>query len=169
MTRLIGDVCLDIASFAKEKQHEFLSYILRLAAAEAYQGSAAQQRLDWEARPFTTRPKIVGLWDWDISNNRSYLDQGCADFFGVDPDDAARGQPLDNYLHGLHPDDKAYFSRTIDKVVRDGGEFEAEYRLIVGDRVRWVHARGHCRLDRGGRPVRMPGAVMDITHEKTLS
>jgi hypothetical protein len=35
MRRPLGDLCLDIASFARERKHEFLSYILRLAAAEA--------------------------------------------------------------------------------------------------------------------------------------
>ena len=168
MARLIGDVCLDIASFAEQKRHRFLSYILKLAAAEAYQGSAAQQRLDWDIRPIPAKPTIVGFWDWDISHNRSYLDRGCAEFYGVDPDAAARGQPLNEYLHGIHPDDIAGFSRTINHAARRGGDFTMEYRLIVNDRLHWVHARGHVTLDRSGRPVRMPGAVFDITREKTL-
>lgn len=169
MARLIGDVCLDIARFAEEKRHDFLSYILKLAAAEAYQGSAARQKLDWEARPTTSKPNIVGFWDWDITNNRSYLDRGCAEFFGVDPDAAARGKPLDDYLHGIHPDDIKGFSHTIDAATRLGGAFEAEYRLIVNDRIHWVYARGHVTLDRSGRPIRMPGAVIDLTREKTFS
>lgn len=169
MSRLIGDVCLDIASFAREKRHDFLSYILQLAATEAYQGSASQQRLDWESRPVTSKPNIVGFWDWDISNNRSYLDRGCAMFFGIDPEAAARGQPLGDYLHGIHPDDMPNLCRNINDATRRGGEFESEYRLIVNDRLHWVHARGHVTLDRSGRAVRMPGAIIDITREKTLS
>ncbi|MGM4931796.1 hypothetical protein [Tardiphaga sp. 619_E2_N8_5] len=53
--------------------------------------------------------------------------------------------------------------------MRSGGIFECECRLIKNDRISWVLARGSCTLDGHGRPVRLPGAIIDITHDKTMN
>jgi PAS domain-containing protein len=170
MRRPLGDVCLDIASFARERKHEFLSYILRLAAAEAYKSAADDDVFEMPTprRP-AARELIVGIWDWDISNDRNYLDAGAADFFGIDPESAARGLPNMHYLSAIHPDDVARVQAAITTAMRIGGAFECEYRLIKNDRVNWVLARGSCTLDRQGRPVRLPGALIDITHDKAMN
>lgn len=175
MGRLIGDVCLDMAAYAKERRHEFLSYILNIAAEEAFSGSAASETIDINAadinaaRRAHARDVLVGVWDWDISNDRTTMDSGCAEYFGIDPSSAARGRPNSEYQRSVHPDDLPHLLVALEKSIRVGGSFEAEYRLICNDRLRWVYARGHCIFDRLDRPVRMPGAVIDITREKMMS
>lgn len=170
MGRLIGDVCLDIAAYAKERRHEFLSYILNIAAEEAFSGTAASETIEINAaRRAHARDVLVGVWDWDITNDRTTMDSGCAEYFGIDTSSAARGRPNSEYQRSIHPDDLPYLLVAMDKSIRIGGSFEAEYRLICNDRLRWVYARGHCIFDRSDRPIRMPGAVIDITREKTLS
>lgn len=170
MRRPLGDVCLDIASFARERKHEFLSYILRLAAAEAYKTTAEDDAFEMPIpRRLAARELIAGIWDWDISNDRSYLDAGAASFFNVDPEKAARGLPNMTYLAAIHPDDIARVQSAIATSMQSGGIYECEYRLIKNDRISWVLARGSCTLDRHGRAVRLPGAIIDITHDKTMN
>ncbi|MGM4893823.1 PAS domain-containing protein [Tardiphaga sp. 839_C3_N1_4] len=170
MRRPLGDVCLDIASFARERKHEFLSYILRLAAAEAYKTTAEDDAFEMPMpRRLAARELIVGFWDWDISNDRNYLDAEAARFFNVDPDKAARGLPNTACLAAIHPDDVARVRAAVAAAMRSGGVFECEYRLVRNDRVRWILARGSCTLDGHGRPVRLPGAIIDITHDKTMN
>lgn len=170
MRRPLGDVCLDIASFARERKHEFLSYILQLAAAEAYKSTADDDGFELPvARKSAPRELIAGIWDWDIRNDRNYLDAVTAGFFNVDPVLAARGLPNMDFLRAIHPDDIAGVRAALAQSMRRGGLFEAEYRLVSHDRVRWVYARGSCTLDASGRPVRLPGAIVDITREKTLN
>lgn len=169
MRKPLADVCLDIASFAQERKHEFLSYILRLAAAEAYKSTAPDETFELPAgRKLMSRELIAGVWDWDISNDRNYLDATSANFFGVDPAQAARGLPNMHYLAAVHPDDVGMLQAAVAQSMRKGGLFEAEYRLIRNDRVLWVYARGSCTLDSSGRPVRLPGAIIDITQEKSM-
>jgi PAS domain-containing protein len=169
MRRPLGDVCLDIASFAQERKHEFLSYILRLAAAEAYKSTAEEDAFELPMkRKLAARELIVGIWDWDISNDRNYLDTNAAQFFNVDPVRAAGGLPNMNYLDVIHPEDIAKVNAAIAQSTRIGGIFECEYRLIKNDRIKWVMARGNCTLDKYGRPVRLPGAIVDITHDKAM-
>jgi PAS domain-containing protein len=170
MRRPLGDVCLDIASFARERKHEFLSYILRLAAAEAYKTTADEDAFELPMpRRLAAKELIVGIWDWDISNDRSYLDTGSANFFNIDPTVAARGLPCMECLAAVHPDDIARVLAAIDQSMRRGGAYECEYRLVKNDRISWVLARGNCTLDRHGRPVRLPGAIIDITHDKAMN
>ncbi|MET0877129.1 MAG: PAS domain-containing protein [Tardiphaga sp.] len=169
MRKPLADVCLDIASFAQERKHEFLSYILRLAAAEAYKSTAPDETFELPlTRKRTSRELIAGLWDWDISNDLTYLDATSAAFFSVDPELAARGLPNMHYLNAIHPDDIGRVRAAIAQSMRHGGLYEAEYRLIKNDRIVWVYARGNCTLDASGRPVRLPGALIDITHDKAM-
>ncbi|KAA0075375.1 hypothetical protein CIW50_15100 [Tardiphaga sp. P9-11] len=112
----MGDACLDIASFARERKHEFLSYILRLAAAEAYKTTADEDAFELPMpRRLAAKELIVGIWDWDISNDRSYLDTGSANFFNIDPTVAARGLPCMECLAAVHPDDIARVLAAIDQ------------------------------------------------------
>ena len=176
MGRPLGDVCLDIASYARERKHEFLSYILRLAAAEAYKSAdddsfdlTLPQKLDLTL-PQKCAPAdmIVGIWDWDISNDRTYGDASCAELFSIDLQRAAHGLPVNAYLDAIHPEDISRVKRTLSEVTRVGGVYQVEHRLIKNDRLHWVLARGHCTLDRRGRPVRLPGALVDITRDKAM-
>ncbi|MGN6610626.1 MAG: SpoIIE family protein phosphatase, partial [Angustibacter sp.] len=51
-------------------------------------------------------------------------------------------------------------------VVSEGGDFEAEYRVLVREGQRWVAARGRAVTDETGTPVRVIGAAQDTTSRK---
>src|SRR5207247_10391996 len=54
--------------------------------------------------------------------------------------------------------------------INDAAEYEIEYRVQPGDGAgpRWVAARATTLRDQSGRPVRMIGAMMDITERKRI-
>jgi PAS domain S-box-containing protein len=49
-----------------------------------------------------------------------------------------------------------------------GVPFEVEHRLVVADRIRWVHVRGEPETDGTGRVVRIVGVTQDITERRSL-
>lgn len=104
---------------------------------------------------------IVGIWDWDVANDRNRADPGCAELFGLSPAKAAAGLGLDAYLNAVHPDDVGGLSRKIGTALK-GGVLEAEYRIIMDNRIKWVFARGYCTLDPSNRPERLPGAIVGL-------
>ncbi|GJD78823.1 Sensor histidine kinase RcsC [Methylobacterium gregans] len=113
----------------------------------------------------------IGTWDWDIPNDRVTADARFARLYGVDPEKAARGAPIAEFFAGIHPEDTPRLQAAIAAVMRTGGDFAAEYRLLradapPGEAVRWVMAQGHCILDPDGRPARFPGATFDITERR---
>jgi PAS domain S-box-containing protein len=106
----------------------------------------------------------IGTWDWDIVADRVRTSEQFARLYGIDPDAAAAGLPVEEYVNGIHPDDRAEVRRQIEEAVRTGGDYRAEYRIRGRDGdVRWVIARGRCLRDGEGRPVRFPGVTFDIT------
>jgi PAS domain-containing protein len=167
MPKPLGDIFLEFSSYVAAKNHDLLSYLLRLAAAEAYSVTREEEGFEISYnRRINARELIVGVWDWDVGNDLNYLDPKCAELFNTNPEDAARGLPNARYVDAIHPDDIATTAAALDRAIRNGGTFESEYRVIKDDRVRWVYARGMVVLDGSRRPIRFPGAIVDITHEK---
>lgn len=110
---------------------------------------------------------LVGTWDWDVPGDRVYADTRFAGLYGLDPAEAANGLPIARYLGGILPEDVASAGAAIERALADGSVYAQEYRTVNGaGEVRWVFARGRCFHDGDGRPVRFPGAVVDITREK---
>ncbi|WP_342152822.1 GAF domain-containing protein [Methylorubrum sp. SB2] len=109
----------------------------------------------------------LGWWDWDIRNDRLYAGEHFARMYGVDPDLAAGGAPLDAFVEGIHPDDRDWVGDRIRQAVATAGEFAEEYRLLASDgTVTWIFARGRCYHDAEGQPLRYPGVATDITEAK---
>jgi PAS domain S-box-containing protein len=108
----------------------------------------------------------VGTWDWDMQSNLLYGDERLARLFGLEPQEVLAGIPQETFIESIHPEDREEVSRSIGQAVASGGTYTAEYRTIDGrGSVHWVYARGRC-YHHEGRPVRFPGAVMDITDRK---
>jgi PAS domain S-box-containing protein len=132
----------------------------RRIALELEQRSAAslkaQQDTEERLQLALSATDAVGTWDWDISEDRFIADAHFAQLHGIDP--AMAGQlPISDYLHGVHPEDRAMIAT----------EYAEEYRLLQPDgQLRWVFARGRCYKDHHGRPIRFLGAALDLTERK---
>jgi PAS domain S-box-containing protein len=110
----------------------------------------------------------IATWMWDIPNDRMFADEALARLFGLDSADA-RGGLLDRYKESIHPDDRDRVTAVLGRAVETGEDYEADYRIVQPDgSVRWVVARGRAERDVTGRPVRMPGVLVDITERKRL-
>lgn len=108
----------------------------------------------------------LGTWDWDISEDRFIADAHFARLHGVDPS-LSRQLPINAYLEGVHPEDRAMVARSIKHCITHGSEYAEEYRLLKPNgEMRWVFVRGRCYKDRHGRPKRFLGAALDLTERK---
>jgi PAS domain S-box-containing protein len=111
----------------------------------------------------------IGTWDWDVRSNIVTADERFARLYGVDPNHAAHGAPLEEYFACVHPDDIAGLRRAIDDALASGEIFTREYRLLdANGAIRWVSARGRCTLSPEGTPIRFPGVSFDVTDRKRV-
>src|SRR3954453_2203140 len=109
----------------------------------------------------------IGTWAWDIARDRVIVDANLAQMFSVSPDEAATGAPVERFVNAVHPEDRPRVEVILARVVEQGGECQAEHRLLPKDgSVRWVIGRGRCDHDEHGRPICFTGVTVDITELK---
>jgi PAS domain-containing protein len=109
----------------------------------------------------------IGAWDWDVAKNRVIADSRFALIYNVDPERAAKGTAIEDFLDCIHPDDLPHVRTQIHAAVNQGVAFVSEYRILApNDEVLWVSAQGRPVLDETGRCLRLPGLSFDITANK---
>ena len=158
--RFFSEICNDLALSAEQKGHTLLASLLRMAGLEAAANGA---RDDGYRGP---QELLVGAWDWDVVNDRVYADARFARMFGISAQDASKGTPIAAWIDAVHPDDKQILQDEIRRAF-SGGLFAVEYRVVTEGKIRWLYARGKCTLNAEGRAIRFPGAIVEITHEKS--
>ena len=121
----------------------------------------AQERLE-----ATLRAGEVATWVMDVVKNEVYADRNLARLFSVS-DAEASGGPLAAYTRSIHPDDLAPVMARMQASLASGDSYEAEYRVLAPDgQWRRVIARGRPELAADGAPLRLPGVVLDVTHQR---
>lgn len=107
----------------------------------------------------------MGVWQWDIPSGNVSWSGGLAAIHGIEP--GSLGGTFEEFQRDTHPDDRAAVAAAMQRVVAEGGEFHAEYRIVRPDgRMVWVEARGSLERDVRGVPQRMSGLCADITERK---
>jgi PAS domain S-box-containing protein len=126
-------------------------------AAEALRNSEERLRL-------ATQTGKIGFWDWDIvSNQVSWTDEIYA-IHGVNRE--TFNATLEGFTALIHPEDREAVSRAVEQAVQDDEKYEIEFRAVRPDgEVAWLFTNASV-LREDGRPIRMLGAVMDITQRK---
>jgi PAS domain S-box-containing protein len=111
----------------------------------------------------------IGTWDWDIPADRIYSDAHFAHMFGIDPLQAQEGVGVGGFLHNIHPDDQERVRQAINRALKRGEEFSAEYRVVQNHgSARWVFALGRCHFAPDGTPARFPGVIIDVTERRRI-
>lgn len=154
----MGHLCDRMATLARERGLATLSNWLKMSANEAYLNHLMLEQ---------STDQRIGVFDWDVANDANYTNEVCSSFFDLCPREAAEGHSIAKIVSRLHPHDVPHFNAELERTVRHGGSFHAEYRVVLGTSMRWLRADGHCAVDVDGRPIRLLGSVVDITPEKS--
>jgi PAS domain S-box-containing protein len=114
-----------------------------------------------------TEAGSIGLWSWRIQEDHLTADKFVAECYGMDPETAATGTSLEAFLDAVHEDDRERMAREIETAVEDTGALDAEYRVRNADgEVTWLLARGETEYAADSEPLRLQGAIDDITERK---
>lgn len=108
------------------------------------------------------------IWDWDIVAGKVFIvGDTYKKLFGYDVVDANSPEHL--WESVIHPEDRERVLCKLHHLIREGSgnKWEDEYRLRKLDgEYAYVHDRGYIIYSAGHRPVRMIGAIQDITARK---
>ena len=81
----------------------------------------------------------VALWAWNVDTNRFAMDEKAFELWGVPLSDYVSFDDLSSHIHPADRDRvKATFAATRAII----GAYEIDFRIMVGEEVRWVSARG---------------------------
>jgi PAS domain S-box-containing protein len=107
----------------------------------------------------------VGVWDYDIVNNRIVWDEQMYALYGTTKEKF--GGAYEAWQAGLHPDDVNNADAEIQKAINSEKEFDTEFRVIWQDKS-IHHIRGLAKVfrDEAGMPINMIGTNWDITEQK---
>lgn len=131
------------------------------------QSNIQQERLELLATRFTfaTKSAKIGIWEWDIINNRLTWDDQMYALYGIKREQF--GGAYDAWQAGLHPDDKKSGDNAIQQALAGEKEFDITFRVIWSDKsVHYIKAYGAVEKDEKGVPQRMVGVNWDVTIDK---
>ena len=107
----------------------------------------------------------MGTWEWNIAENTAKWSDETKRIFGRAPSEPEVSN--DEFYSWIHPDDREFVERAINRAVKEGSPYEAEFRMPQPDgSIRWVRGKGNVLRDEAGNPQRMVGLNADITEQK---
>ena len=120
--------------------------------------------IDWDTKHLRRAIEAAGvtLWSWNVDTDKLTMDDRAFDLWGVPRSETVTFEDLSAHIHPADRDRvRAAFAATRAIV----GAYEIDFRIMVGDDVRWVSARG--QGDDAGMVGRiMFGIFIDVTGRK---
>jgi len=150
-----------------EHDANFVQSIANVLAAAIDRVDTEQQLREREAQlNVATDAASIGLWRWDIEADVVIADEFLAEAYGMDTAAAEAGASMEAFYDPIHEDDMQETWAELERAL-ETGELNAEFRVRNDDGdVMWVVARGEVDYGPDGEPIRMHGAITDITERK---
>jgi PAS domain S-box-containing protein len=107
------------------------------------------------------------IWDWKIEDDSFKWNKGIQGVFGYKKEDV--GKTSKWWFDRIHPEDSLKMSVKLYSFLEQKTEkWQDEYRFQCADgSYKYVLDRGFLMKDKDGKPIRMIGAIQDITKQKS--
>ena len=106
------------------------------------------------------------IWDWDLQKNRIW---GNAAFCKLFTTDAESDFSMPDFVNRIHPEDKDWVIKTMEEVFKSQELYvNIEFKLMLANRLQYitVNDKAYVQYNDAGEPIRLLGALQDITQQK---
>ena len=104
----------------------------------------------------------VALWSWNVDDNSFAMDWRAFELWGLPQ---ARSVAFEELSKHIHPADRDRVRAAFVATRSVSGPYEIDFRIILGDEIRWISARGQ-GADAGIVDRTMFGIFLDVTGRK---
>lgn len=103
------------------------------------------------------------VWDWNLQSDSLWMNDSFQSVYGYSSDEIK--PDISAWTDLLHPDDKKEILNSVHKAIESGNQYwSGEYRLRRKDgSYAYCYDRGYVMRDANNKPIRMVGALTDIT------
>jgi len=109
----------------------------------------------------------IGLWFWDIRDERIYSTPSCNELLGLPTYDAIT---FESFLTVVHPDDRPRVEKLFRRLQVASSRYEEEFRVTRTEgTVDWISTQGRSISEGEGAPIRMMGIVRNVTEQRIAS
>lgn len=117
---------------------------------------------------YVTRATSDAIWDWDLRTDEVYYGGSFQTLFGYSVENIEKNSML--WEDHVHPDDLSRVLETIEAVIKGYLEtLTLEYRFEKSDGTyAFIQDQGILIKDKYGTPIKMVGAMQDITNRKNI-
>jgi PAS domain S-box-containing protein len=132
---------------------------------ELYERQRAEARLRVSRRQYASLAKAapVGIFQTDAVGMYTYINAHCEEITGL-TFDRAQGH---GWIQAVHPEDWASVMSAWEATVRQGEDFQYEYRFLHQDgAIIWAFVQAVAERDRRGQIVGYIGTIMNITDRR---
>jgi two-component system CheB/CheR fusion protein len=129
--------------------------------------NAVQQRLQdsEEQLRLAVEGADLGMWVTDLAARSTRCNARNLEIFGLPADSGPVPDARWNEL--IHPEDRPAVLAAWEHSFAELDTYALDYRIRRPDgTVRWVESRARFHLDEAGRPLRVIGVTLDVTHRK---
>ncbi len=106
------------------------------------------------------------IWDWDMQSHMMRYNKGVTTMLGYEKS-VVENIP-DWWKQNIHPDDLATVSELLNEVFLSNKQnIQLSYRFLCADgNYKYIFDRAFVLYDEQGKPIRIIGAMQDVTYEK---
>ena len=142
-----------------------LAMITDISALKTAEQTTREGEMRWN---LALEASSQGVFDVDCKTNIIYSSPRLKEILGYSEQDDTTDESA--WRKRIHPADRDWVASALsDYLAGRSNIFSIEYRLKFDDgQEKWVSARGKAAFDVDGRPIRMVGAVQEVTDRKLV-
>lgn len=125
--------------------------------------STLQEKARQIQRELTLQASQIGLWNWEMDKPELFWDDRCYDIYGIE----RRTITPQEFVELIIEEDREPVQQRIAEALV-AGDYRSEYRIRVGDKVKFLMSRGKVSFGSNGQPTRMDGIIIDMTERHEM-